>query len=74
MCVTYPGQVLGVAEGMADVLVQGQRRRASRVVVPEAAVGDWVIVAAGTVLEILEPDDAAEILALLGPADQPKEG
>jgi hydrogenase expression/formation protein HypC len=74
MCVTYPGQVLGVAEGMADVLVQGQRRRASLVVVPEAAVGDWVIVAAGTVLEILEPDDAAEILALLGPPDQPKEG
>jgi hydrogenase expression/formation protein HypC len=74
MCVTYPGQVLGVADGMADVLVQGQRRRASLVVVPEAAPGDWVFVAAGTVLEILGPDDAAEILALLGPADQPTEG
>jgi hydrogenase expression/formation protein HypC len=74
MCVTYPGQVLSVADGMAEVLIQGQRRRASLVIVPEAAAGDWVIVAAGTVLERLEPDDAAEILALLGPADQPKEG
>jgi hydrogenase expression/formation protein HypC len=74
MCVTYPGQVIGVVDGMAEVLIQGQRRRASLVVAPEVAVGDWVIVAAGTVLEIVEPDDAAEILALLGPADQPKEG
>lgn len=73
MCVTYPGRVLGVADGMAEVLVQGQRRRASLVVVPEAVAGDWVIVAAGTVLEILEPQDAAEILAMLGSADPPKE-
>ena len=38
---------------------------ASLLLVPEVAVGDWVIVAAGTVLEIVEPDEAREILALL---------
>ena len=65
MCVTYPGQVLEISEGMALVEIDHQRRRASLVIVPEATVGDWVIVGAGTVLEIVDPTEAAEILAIL---------
>ena len=65
MCVTYPGQVLEVSDGMALVDIDHQRRRASLVIVPEVAVGDWVIVGAGTVLEIVDPTEAAEILAIL---------
>lgn len=69
MCVTYPGRIEAVADGMAVVRIQGSVRRASLVVVPDAAVGDWVIVAAGTVLEIVDPDEAVEILDILAAAD-----
>jgi hydrogenase expression/formation protein HypC len=68
MCVTYPGLVLEVAEDMALVEIDGVRRRASLLLVPEVAVGDWVVVATGTVLEVLEPAEAKEILTLLDEA------
>ena len=72
MCVTYPGQVLEVADDMAVVDIDHRRRRASLLLVPEVAVGDWVIVSAGTVLQIVDPDEASQILAMLNEA-QPQE-
>ena len=72
MCVTYPGQVLEVADDMAVVEIEHRRRRASLLLVPEVAVGDWVIVSAGTVLQIVDPDEAIGILAILDDA-QPQE-
>jgi hydrogenase expression/formation protein HypC len=65
MCVAYPGLVLEVAATTALVETEGRQRRASLVLVPEAVVGDWVVVSAGTVLEIVDPDVATEIRALL---------
>ncbi len=72
MCVTFPGQVLEVIDGMAVVDIEHHRRRASLLLVPEVVVGDWVIVSAGTVLQIVDPDEATEILALLN-EPQPRE-
>jgi hydrogenase expression/formation protein HypC len=68
MCVAYPGQVLQITDDMAVVETEQRRRRASLLLVPEAVVGDWVIVSAGTVLQILDPDEASEIRALLDSA------
>jgi hydrogenase expression/formation protein HypC len=65
MCITSPGRVLEVSGATALVDLDGRPRRASLVVVPDVAVGDWVVVAAGTVLEVLDPAEAAEIQALL---------
>jgi hydrogenase expression/formation protein HypC len=65
MCVAYPGQVLQITDDMAVVETDYRQRRASLMLVPEAVVGDWVIVSAGTVLQILDPNEAAEIRALL---------
>lgn len=72
MCVAYPAQVIEVADEMALVEIDRRQRRASLMLVPEVAVGDWVIVAAGTVLEIVDPDEATEILAMLN-EPQPQE-
>jgi len=65
MCVAVPGRVLEIADEMAVVEYDRRRQRASLLLVPEAAVGDWVIVAAGTVLEVLDPDEATQILAMI---------
>lgn len=74
MCVTYPGQVLEVGDDSALVEIDGRRRRASLLLVPEVAVGDWVIVATGTVLEIVDPEEATEIVAMLEQARQAEGG
>ena len=65
MCVAVPGRVLEIADEMAVVEYDRRRQRASLLLVPEAAVGDWVIVAVGTVLEVLDPDEATQILAMI---------
>lgn len=65
MCVAYPGQVLQIAADMAVVETEGRTQRATYFLVPELTVGDWVIVSTGTVIQILAPEEAAEIRTLL---------
>ncbi len=72
MCVTYPGRVLELDGSFAIVDIEGERRRASLVIAPEARVGDWVIVAVGTVLEVLDPAAADEVRRML--ADESNAG
>jgi hydrogenase maturation factor len=52
----------------ATVLLGGRERRASILVVPEVAIGDWVIVAAGTILERIDPLQAAQLTAAVNEA------
>ena len=61
MCLTAPARVLAVDGEMALVDLDGMARRASLVLLPDASVGDWVLVASGLVLEAL---DEAEVNAL----------
>lgn len=61
MCVTMPGQVLAVDASGATIESDGRRRRASTLLYPDVAVGDWVVVAAGTVVRQLTPAEAMEI-------------
>lgn len=63
MCLTAPARVLAVDESGATVLLAGRPRRASTLVVPDVAVGDWVIVGAGTILERMNDDEAAAVTA-----------
>lgn len=68
MCLTAPARVLAVDATGATVLLGGHERRASTLVVPEVAVGDWVIVAAGTILERIEQPEAAYLAAAVDEA------
>ena len=65
MCIAFPGLVVDVDPAGAVVETDGRRRRASTVFLPDIAVGDWVTVAAGTVVDRLHPDEAAEINRIL---------
>ena len=67
MCIAFPGLVLAIdADGSSAVVeTEGRRRRASTFLVPDLAVGDWVTVAAGTVVDRLTPEEAAEVQALV---------
>ena len=65
MCVGFPGQVTAVDDLGATVKTLGRERRASTLLMPDVLVGDWVYVAAGTIVERLDPVEAAEIRRLL---------
>jgi len=65
MCVAFPGQVTEVDADGATVDTEGRRRRASTLLVPDVAVGDWVFVAAGTIVDRLDPEEAQMIRATL---------
>jgi hydrogenase expression/formation protein HypC len=68
MCIAYPGQVLEIVEGMALVETDQRRRRASLLLFPDTAMGDWVVVSAGTVIRVLDPVEAEEIRTMLDEA------
>ena len=70
MCVTYPGRVVSVDAGSALIDTEGRRFRASLLLVPETSVGDWVIVVAGTVVEVLDPDEARDLRTLLSAGEE----
>ena len=65
MCVGFPGQVTAVDDLGATVKTLGRERRASTLLMPDVLVGDWVYVAAGTIVERLDPVEAAAIRKLL---------
>jgi hydrogenase expression/formation protein HypC len=65
MCLGFPGRVIELDADGAVVDTNGRRRRATTLYLPDVAVGDWVTVAAGTIVDRLEPTRAAEIQELL---------
>jgi len=65
MCVGFPGQVMAVDAFGATVQTLDRQRRASTLLLPDVAVGDWVYVAAGSIVERLDPAEAQEVTDLL---------
>jgi len=65
MCVGFPGTVVAVDEFGATVNQHGRLRRASTLLIPDITLGDHVFVAAGSIVERLDPDEAELIRATL---------
>ena len=63
MCLTAPARVVAVDDTGATVVLGGRHLRASTLVVPEVRPGDWVVVAAGTILERIDQPAAAYLAA-----------
>ena len=74
MCLTAPARVLAVDGEMALVDLDGIARRASLVLLPDASVGDWVLVASGLVLEALDEAEVNALHHLLDGAERLPEG
>lgn len=66
MCVGVPAQVLALTDGvmpMARLSMSGAEMDVCIAYLPEAAVGDWVLVQNGFAVALLDEDSAAESLA-----------
>jgi hydrogenase assembly chaperone HypC/HupF len=71
MCIDDPGRVIAIDDLGAIVETPTHRRRASTLLLPGIAVGDWVTVAAGTIVDRLTPEEAGEIREILDRAADP---
>ncbi len=68
MCLAVPGRILGVTEGdlrMAKVSFGGIAKDVCLAYVPEAAVGDYVVVHVGFAISRMDEAEAARVLAYL---------
>jgi hydrogenase assembly chaperone HypC/HupF len=70
MCLSAPGLIVAIDPSGATVETDGRRRRANTLVLTDLAVGEWVYVAAGTVIERLAPDEAEAIRTTIDSARQ----
>jgi hydrogenase expression/formation protein HypC len=74
MCLAVPGQVVEWLErnppfSTAAVEFGGVRRQVSMECVPDADIGDYVLVHAGIAISRIDPDEAAQLLDTLRQLD-----
>ena len=65
MCLAIPGEVLSIEGEIAKVSVNGVICEAGLAISEEIAIGDYVIVHAGFVLQKLSPQEAEEELSAI---------
>jgi hydrogenase expression/formation protein HypC len=65
MCLAIPAEVIQIDDTLATVQVGESLRKASLMLLPDAQVGDYVIVHAGFALHRVDPEEARESLRLL---------
>jgi len=64
MCLAVPARLVEIRESTGLAEFGGVRREVSVMLVPEAKVGDYVLVHAGCAIETLDAAEAAETLRL----------
>ena len=64
MCLAVPGKIVKIEGLKGEVNFSGAVRIADLTLVPEAKIGDYVLVHAGCAIQIVPPDDARETLKL----------
>lgn len=60
MCLAYPMKVISIEGDYAQVEAEGVRRRVGLALVPEAAIGDDVLIHAGYAISVVDPEAAEE--------------
>ena len=68
MCIAYPARILALDAESAVVDLAGRTRRASLLMTPDVEVGEWVLVAAGTVVRRIDAAEARDLAAQLDAA------
>ena len=65
MCLAIPSKIVKIEDGIGVIDVDGVQRRASLLLIEDAAVGDYVIVHAGFALHKIDEVAAMESLKIL---------
>ena len=70
MCLAIPSKILSINDSVAEVEVAGTVIKASLLLLPEADVGDYVLVHAGFAIQLLDEAEAMETLKLWEEIDE----
>lgn len=65
MCLAVPGMIKAINGTVAEVDFRGVARQALLDLLPEAQVGDYVLVHAGFAIQRMDATEAAEVIALI---------
>ncbi|HGJ65496.1 TPA: HypC/HybG/HupF family hydrogenase formation chaperone [bacterium] len=65
MCLAVPAKIISIENDMAQVKICGVKKKASIQLVPEARVGDYILLHAGFAIEVLKEKEALETLEIL---------
>ncbi|MBP6923312.1 MAG: HypC/HybG/HupF family hydrogenase formation chaperone [Veillonella sp.] len=62
MCLAVPAQLISINESIGIIELTGATRDCSLLLVPEAKVGDWLLVHAGFAVQIVDEEEAQATL------------
>jgi hydrogenase expression/formation protein HypC len=65
MCLAVPAKIIDRQDMMATVEVSGVTRRVSMMLLPDAKVGDYVLVHAGFAIQTVDEEEARRTLELM---------
>ncbi|MCX8053812.1 MAG: HypC/HybG/HupF family hydrogenase formation chaperone [Armatimonadetes bacterium] len=65
MCLAVPMRIASIDGPVAEVEVEGVRRRARLDLLPNAKVGDYVLIHAGMAIAVVDEDEARQTLSLI---------
>ena len=69
MCLAFPAKIIEINDLMAKVELSGVTRDVSLMLLPEAKLGDYVLVHAGFAMQIVRKQEVDEMLALYDEMD-----
>ena len=64
LCLAFPAKVVEIKDSLAKVELSGVTRDVSLMLLPEAKLGDYVLVHAGFAMQIVQKQEVDEMLAL----------
>lgn len=74
MCLAIPMRITALDGAMATIEADGLVQKASLALVPEAQVGQYVLVHAGYAITLMDADEAEERLELFAELDEFERG
>ena len=73
MCLAVPAQIVELADDSEAVAeMHGNQVTVSTALVPNVAVGDWILLHAGFAIQRLEPQEAKETWSVLADLQPPE--
>ena len=64
LCLAFPAKVVEIKDSLAKVELSGVTRDVSLMLLPEAKIGDYVLVHAGFAMQVVQKQEVDEMLAL----------
>lgn len=65
MCLAVPAKIIDRVDMLATVEINGVTRKVSLMLLPEAQVGDFVLVHAGFAIQTIDEEEAKKTMELL---------